>query len=148
MYIPLYLFSMHLIYNHCIQLLNHCYLCWYHCCLYFFFFFFFLFDHGLIGISFHSIEQYSCRQLYTGILYVSWHVSAIFTHNYTYILVHIHFWYTYYICTIYLLNTCMTCLSTIFVCLYLYILHSNGGVDWHMYIPLYIYIYIYCTFTI
>ena len=35
----------------------------------------------------------------------------------------------------------MTFLSTIFVCLYLYILHSNGGFDLHMYIPLYIYIF-------
>ena len=72
-------------------------------------------------------------------MYVCWYVSVIFAHIYTCMLVNIHLWYTYYICTVYLLDTGMTFLSTIFVCLYLYILHSIGGFDSHMYISLYIF---------
>ena len=74
MSIPLYLFSVHLLYNHCI-LIRYSYYIIVTCVdiivVYMFFFVFFLFDHGLISISFYSIEQLSCRQLYTGILYVS-----------------------------------------------------------------------------
>ena len=140
MFTPLYLFTVHVLYNHCILIRYSYYIAVTYVHIVVSYYFFFISDHELITISFHSIEQFSCRQLYKVILYVSWHGSVIFTHIYTYMLVHIHFWYTYYICTVYLLDTGMTFLSTIFVCLYLYILHSNGGFDWHMYIPLYIYL--------
>ena len=123
-----------------IQLLHHCYLCWYHCCFYFFFFLYVIMDWSVsVFIASNSFPVDNCIQLYCMFL----DMCQLVTHIYTYILVHIHFWYTYYKCTVYLLNTCMTYLSTIFVCLYLYILQSNGGVDWCIYIYIYIYIYVY-----
>ena len=42
-------------------------------------------------------------------------MSVISAHIYTCILVNIHFLYTYYICTVYLVDIIMTLLSTIFV---------------------------------
>ena len=69
LHIPLYLFSVHLLYNHCILIRYSYYIIVTYVDI--IVVYIFLFDHGLIGISFHSIKQFSCRQLYTGILYVS-----------------------------------------------------------------------------
>ena len=74
MYIPLYLFSVYLLYNHCILIRYSYYIIVTYVdiiVVYIFFFFCFVFGDGLTGISFHSIEQFSCRQLYTIILYLS-----------------------------------------------------------------------------
>ena len=70
MYIPLYLFSVHLLYNHCILIIYSYYIIVTYVDI-IVVYMFFLFDHGLISISFYSTNQLSCRQLYTGILYVS-----------------------------------------------------------------------------
>ena len=72
MYIPLYLFSVHLPYNHCILIRYSYYIIvTYVDIIVVYIFFFFVFVDGLTSISFHSIEQFSCRQLYTIILYLS-----------------------------------------------------------------------------
>ena len=71
-YIPLYLFTVHLLCNHCI-LIRYIYyiVVTYVHIVVSYYFFFFISDHEWITISFHSIEQFCCRQLYKVILYVS-----------------------------------------------------------------------------
>ena len=66
------------------------YLCCFHC----FLLFFFISDHELINLGLHSMEQFSCRLLYTVILYVCWYLSVMFVHIYTCMFVNIHLWYT------------------------------------------------------
>ena len=71
MSIPLYLFTVHLLYNYCILIRYSYYIVVTYVDIIVSYYLFFISDHELITISFHSIEQFSCRQLYKVILYLS-----------------------------------------------------------------------------
>ena len=104
MYIPLYVFTVHLLYYHCILIRYSYYIVVTYVDIIVPYYFFFISDHELITISFHSIEQFSCRQLYKVILYVS-DMGQLYLHIFTHICLYIYIpdiltTYVLYICSI------------------------------------------------